>query len=216
MDITYLGLSSFKIKSKDVSLITDPFDPQTVGIKFPKIQSDLVTISHNHSDHNRSDLVQDVKRVISSPGEYEVEGITIRGISVFHDEVKGKQRGKNTIFVIDIEDISVCHLGDLGHELSQSVIEQIGAIHVLMVPVGGFYTIDSKQAAEVVKSLTPNFIIPMHYKMPNYSPKVFGKLEDEKPFISLIGLKVEETNKLTVKLGSFSEEEQVVVRLALT
>jgi len=213
MEITHLGHSSFLIKGSDYSIVTDPFDPTAVGIKFPQISADLVTISHDHSDHNQASNVSEVKRIISVPGEYEINNVTIRGIGSYHDEQKGKERGKNIIFVFDIEGVSICHLGDLGHELPESLIQEIGTVHVLMVPIGGDYTINSKQAVDLVQKIEPNFIIPMHFNSPGLNPEVFAKLEDEKPFLSALGLKVEQMKKLSLKQSSFPMEDQVVVLL---
>lgn len=213
MEIIHLGHSSFLIKGSDYSIVTDPFDEAMVGMKFPQVSADLVTISHDHADHNQSSKVSEVKRIISVPGEYEINSVTIRGIGTYHDQEKGKDRGKNIIFVFDIEGVTVCHLGDLGHDLSESVIQEIGNVHVLMVPIGGLYTINSKEAVDLVQKIEPNYIIPMHYNSPRLNPKVFAKLEDEKPFLAALGFKVEQMKKLSLKQSSFPMEDQTVVLL---
>ena len=211
MDITYLGHSSFKIKSKNASIITDPFSPEKVGLKYPKISADIVTVSHDHDDHNKADLVKDTRMVIKNPGEYEVMGISIVGISTFHDDKKGTLRGKNTIFVIEIEDIRVAHLGDLGHVLSEKTIDKIGDVDILLIPIGGEYTINSSQSAQIVRDMEPNIAIPMHFKVDGVDEKTFGMLSDEKSFLAEVGYMVERTDKLVVKKASLEEEKKVVV-----
>lgn len=211
MDIVYLGHSSFRLKGKVASLVTDPFDPSMVGFSFPKVSADIVTVSHDHKDHNKTELVKDVKKVINGPGEYEINGVSLIGIQSFHDDKKGKLRGKNTIYVIEIDGLRIVHLGDLGHKLSERIVEQIGSVDILMVPVGGEYTIDASIAAEVVRSIEPKLIIPMHFKTPKLKQKTFSKLTTEEPFVKELGLPVEKTNKLNVNISSIGEDQKVIL-----
>lgn len=214
MDITYLGHSSFRISGKNAALVTDPFDPKMVGLKFPKVKAQIVTVSHEHEDHNNVKAVGEVKKVVSGPGEYEIEGISIIGISSFHDSEKGEKRGKNVIYLIEVDDIRLCHLGDLGHTLSKSQIDVIGEIDVLMVPVGGDFTIGPKDAEKVVQDIDPKVIIPMHYKKPGMSD-TFSGLETAEPFISALGIKTVKESKLVVRPGSLPEEDKMVVTLEI-
>jgi L-ascorbate metabolism protein UlaG (beta-lactamase superfamily) len=211
MDITYLGHSSFRLKSKTASLITDPFDPKMVGLPFPKVSADIVTISHNHGDHNKANLVKDVKRVVNGPGEYEINEVSILGFASFHDDKKGKLRGRNTIYVFEMEGLRIAHLGDLGHKLSEKMIEKIGDIDILMIPVGGEYTIDASVAAEIVRAIEPTLTIPMHFKTPKHNPQTFSKLATEEPFLKELGLPVEKLNKLTVSVGSIGEDQKIIL-----
>lgn len=215
MDIVYLGHSSFHIKGKDVSLITDPFDPESVGFRFPKVSATIVTSSHDHDDHNKVENVSDVRKAITGPGEYEIQGVSIIGIPSFHDSKKGEERGKNTIYVIEMEGLRLAHLGDLGHKLSEDTVNAMGDIDVLMIPVGGHYTIDSKVAAEVARAVDPNIIIPMHYQMPGLNPSAFAALSDEKPFINELGYQVRTEKKLSLKPGSLDDESQEIVVLEI-
>ncbi|MFC1710531.1 MBL fold metallo-hydrolase [Patescibacteria group bacterium] len=210
MDITYLGHSSFKIKTKKGVVVTDPYD-KSIGIKFPSTDADIVTVSHAHTDHDRVNQVKNVKKVISGPGEYEIMGISIIGIPTFHDNEKGAKRGKNTIYVYEVEDIRLLHLGDLGHILKDKVIEDIGDINVLMIPVGGTYTIGSKDAVNIVKNFEPQFVLPMHYYDSSLDKKTFGKLEKVDTFLKEVGLNTERTNKLTVHASDLGEDQKVVV-----
>jgi len=210
MDIYYLGHASFHLKGKDSSVVTDPFDPKAVGIRFPRVSATVVTVSHEHSDHNSSKLVGGVKKVISGPGEYEIEGVSIIGLPSFHDEKKGVERGKNTIYVYEIDKLRLCHLGDLGHKLDEATVTAIGEIDVLMIPVGGFYTIDGKLASEVTASIEPKIVIPMHYDL---SGRGKNPLADEKAFIKELGIPEKREKKLSLKAGSLADEGLEVVVL---
>jgi len=211
MDITFLGHSSFRLKGKTATVVTDPFDPEVVGLKFPKVAADIVTVSHQHEDHNQADLVKGVKRLVSGPGEYEIMGVSIIGIPTFHDEKKGAKRGKNTIYVYEMDGLRLVHLGDLGHKLHEKILEKIGDIDILMVPVGGEYTIGPTEAVEVARAIEPKMVIPMHYQMPGLNPATFAKLSSTKPFLAEIGLLVEKTDKLSVKKENIGEESKVIL-----
>jgi L-ascorbate metabolism protein UlaG (beta-lactamase superfamily) len=211
MDITYLGHSSFKIRGKKISVVTDPFDPEMVGLKYPRLKGDIVTVSHNHQDHNRSDLVKGVKKILDSPGEYEIMEVSVIGISTLHDSKKGSLRGKNIIFIIDIDGISLAHLGDLGHKPTESQLELLEDVDVLMVPVGGEYTIGPTLATEIVQDVGAKVILPMHYNFPGLNQKEFSKLASIDLFLSEVGLPVEKLNKLSLKKETLGEDQMVVV-----
>ncbi len=211
MDITFLGHSSFRLKGKTATVVTDPFDPEVVGLKFPKVAADIVTVSHQHEDHNQADLVKDVKRLVSGPGEYEIMGVSIIGIPTFHDEKKGAKRGKNTIYVYEMDGLRLVYLGELGHKLHEKILEKIGDIDILMVPVGGEYTIGPTEAVEVARAIEPKIVIPMHYQMPGLNPATFAKLSSTKPFLAEIGLLVEKIDKLSVKKENIGEESKVIL-----
>jgi L-ascorbate metabolism protein UlaG (beta-lactamase superfamily) len=163
MEITYIGHSCFKIKGKELSIVIDPYDPK-IGYKLPKLEADVVLSSHDHDDHSNVSGVTGSRFVIDSPGEYEISGAFINGLATFHDDKDGEKRGKNTIYSIDMDGFTILHLGDLGHELSDATLENLGAVDVLMIPVGGHYTIDAEVASKVVASIEPGYVIPMHYK----------------------------------------------------
>lgn len=212
MDIYYLGHSAFRLKGKKVTVVTDPFDPKMVGLAFPKVDADVVTISHAHADHNYLEAVKNYKKVLQGPGEYEIAGVSFFGIPTYHDSENGKHRGNNTIFVIEMDGVRIAHLGDLGHKLSEKVSEEMGEIDVLLVPVGGTYTLDAKTAAEVTTMLEPKVVIPMHFKAPNMPEETFGNLETVDAFVSHMGSSPKTLPKLSVTAGSLSSEEiQVVI-----
>lgn len=198
MDITYLGHSSFKLRGKTASVITDPFDPKFVGLKYPSGEADIVTISHNHPDHNKSELIKNVKMVVEGPGEYEISGVSMIGIPSFHDAKRGEERGSNTIYVFEIDGLRIAHLGDLGGVLSDEQIAQLGSIDVLMLPVGGIYTVGPKEAVKVVGEIDPYFVIPMHYKVNGLSSEL-SKLEPVETFLAESGLTVEKMDKFSLK-----------------
>lgn len=168
MKIKFLGHASFLITSdKGIRIITDPYKPGCFGggIKYSQIteEADIVTISHEHDDHNETNINGNPS-FIKGAGTKEVKDIKIAGVDVFHDTSAGKERGSNTIFNMLIDDINVVHLGDLGHDLSTDDVSKIGKVDVLLVPVGGYFTIDANVADNVVNLLTPKLVIPMHFK----------------------------------------------------
>ncbi|MFZ5631772.1 MAG: MBL fold metallo-hydrolase [Bacillota bacterium] len=164
MKILWLGHACFMIiLSNGKAVITDPFD-QKLGYPVPNLAADFVTVSHQHFDHNAVKSVPGKPVVVQEEGRHSFAGITFTGVSSFHDNAGGGQRGKNTIFVIEAEGLRVCHLGDLGHVPDAGQAAKIGAVDILMVPVGGFYTIGPDQAVEVVDQLSPRVVLPMHYK----------------------------------------------------
>ena len=199
MEITYLGHSSFRIKTKSAAVITDPFDPKMVGLKNSGGEAEIVTVSHQHPDHNAVEKISGVKKVIEGPGEYEIKGVSIIGYQSFHDDKKGEERGKNTVYVFETEGLRIAHLGDLGHGLSDDLVSEMGSIDILMIPVGGFYTIGPKEAVEIASKIDPYFILPMHYKAPEMNEKEFGSLEPKETFLKEIGTTVEVMPKFSIK-----------------
>lgn len=165
MEITWLGHSCFRIKGREATIITDPCDPAS-GYSVGRLQADIVTISHSHTGHSYLGALAGDFKQIKGPGEYELKGVFITGLPSFHDSDHGGRLGKNTFFVLEIDGLTLCHLGDLGHLPSSDMKEKIGDIEVLFVPVGGVSTIDGSTAAEIVRQLAPKVVIPMHYKTP--------------------------------------------------
>ena len=166
MKIKWLGHSCFKIKSgSGVRIVTDPFD-DNVGYKLPAVETDIVTISHGHYDHNFVDCVKGDFEVVNKVGNFYVKDISITGVHTYHDGEQGEKRGSNIVYTFEIDGIRLCHLGDLGHVLAPSQIGMIGEVDILLIPVGGVYTINSEEALAVVSQLNPSIVIPMHYKTP--------------------------------------------------
>lgn len=164
MKIKWLGHSCFLLTSNSgVRVLTDPFDEQ-VGYELPAVETDVVTVSHDHFDHNHVSVVKGNFACIDKPGKFSERGIDITGVSTFHDENGGAKRGTNIVFKFDIDGIRVCHCGDLGHLLTPEQIKEIGEVDVLLLPVGGVFTVDAAGAYEVAKQLKPAVTIPMHFK----------------------------------------------------
>ncbi len=211
MEITYLGHSSFRIKGKDNFLVTDPFEDAAVGFQFPKVEADIVTVSHDHPDHNAVKKVSGNPFVIAGPGEYEIKGVSVFGIGSFHDAKKGKERGPNTIYLIEMDGVRICHLGDLGESLSDKQLEEINGVDILMVPVGGVWTISPEQALAVVAAIEPNVILPMHYKVAGMSQEM-AKMASLQDFLKLTDqANVTPIPKLVVTKDNLPPEKQFVI-----
>lgn len=164
-DIQYLGHACFRIRGRDGVVLCDPYN-RTNGLDMGRPTAHIVTVSHDHPDHNNVAQVRPMREklfVVDGPGEYEVGGIMIAGVRTYHDKAKGAELGRNIVYVIHIDDLVFCHLGDLGHELSQAQIEAIGNVDVLFVPVGGGETISPAEAISVISQIEPRVVIPMHY-----------------------------------------------------
>lgn len=206
MEITWLGHSCFRIKGKEVTLVTDPFD-ESIGYPLGKLTANIITLSHNHPGHNYVSVVEDSPKVLSRPGEYEIGGVFFTGIGTFHDSEQGESRGKNTTYLIEMDDVRLCHLGDLGHVPSPRQIEDLGNIEVLFTPVGGISTIDAKMAAEVVRFLNPRIIIPMHYRT-----EVVTWLEPLDKFLKEMGMnEVVSQSRCYITRSNLPSETQVIV-----
>lgn len=215
MIISYLGHSCFKIKGKRGTVVFDPYQA-SVGFSLPAISADIVTSSHDHSDHNDLSAIAGTSRrnnpfLITKPGEYEVGGISVFGVGSYHDDAKGAERGSNTIYTAYIDDVRVCHLGDLGHELTPEMIEEIGAIDVLLCPVGGVFTIDAATAVKVTRSLEPSIVIPMHYRTDQHNQDTFGELKTVDDFLKEYSVEVSPMMKLDIDKTRLPEETEVVV-----
>jgi len=212
MILTWHGQSCFKIQSKnhqEITIITDPFD-KTVGLKVPRVAADIATISHDHHDHNNTAAAKGEVFVINDPGEYEVKGVYVYGIASWHDVKQGAERGKNIIYRFEMEEMSVVHLGDLGHVLTNQQLERLQNVDILLIPVGGIYTIAAKQAVEVINQVEPRIVIPMHYKIPGLKIK----LEGIDKFCKEIGVcPTEKLDKYRIVKKDLPQEETKVVLL---
>lgn len=216
MQIIWKGQSCFQIiatpnKNGQVSIIIDPYD-ETIGLRPPKAEADIVLSTHSHHDHANIKAISGNPFVITGPGEYEIKEIFIQGISSFHDDSSGKERGLNTIYTIEAEDMRLCHLGDLGQkELVPEQVDAIGDIDILFIPVGGTYTMGDKEAVKVLSQIEPKIIIPMHYAI----PKLKLKLDGVDKFLKAMGVKsLSAVQKLTIKKKDISSEEVKIIVLA--
>lgn len=199
MKIKWLGHSCFKITSKNgIRILTDPFD-DNVGYRLPSVEADIVTLSHGHYDHNFTDCVKGNFETVTKVGNFYVKDIPITGVHTYHDEVQGNKRGSNIVYIFEIDGMRVCHLGDLGHILSPAQIEMIGRPDVLLIPVGGIYTIGPDEAFQVVNQLKPKVIIPMHFK----TPALKFNLEGAEKFLD----KMKDVEKLSSQVVEIDKEK---------
>ena len=216
MLITYHGHSCFKLKSKRGSVVTDPFDPY-IGFSLPKLSAELVTVSHNHKDHNAAQLVQsanpdrDRPFIIDSAGEYEVGGISVFGERLYHDSHQGVERGESIAFTMLLDDLRVCHLGDLGHELTEQDVEKIGLVDILLIPVGGTFTINPEQALQTIREIEPSIVIPMHFKTEQHNAELFGELKTLADFTKEYGAEPPAVAKFSVEKETLPEELTLVI-----
>lgn len=210
MDIYWLGQACFKIKGKNATVVIDPFIPEQIGLKLPKeIDADVVLKTHDHGDHNNSEAVSGSPIIFERPGEYEIKGVVMTGISSFHDNVEGRERGTNTIFHILMDGLTIVHLGDLGQNtLTEKQIADIGGCDILLIPVGSVYTIDGKIASNIVAQLEPKIVIPMHYLIEGLKIP----LESADKFLKEMGAEgVVAVPKLSITKDKLPEEPQVIL-----
>jgi L-ascorbate metabolism protein UlaG (beta-lactamase superfamily) len=206
LDVTWLGHGCFRLRGRGAAVVTDPYPP-SIGLKLQRLDADLVTVSHEHENHNYTQVVREAYE-IHGPGEYEVAGISVIGVPTFHDSEKGQKYGRNTVYLIEIDDVRICHLGDLGHKLGDAEAEAVSSPDVLLVPVGGHTSINAAEAAEVVRQLEPRFVVPMHYAIPGLKLQ----LDTIDRFLKEMGVAASEAQpKLSVQRSSGEYETKVVV-----
>ena len=205
MEITWLGHSCFRIKGSQATIITDPYPPD-LGYSLGKLTARIVTVSHQHPSHSYVQGISGEPKLVAGPGEYEISGVLIIGIPTFHDADGGRIRGKNTVYLMEVDGIAICHLGDLGHALTEEQVEEIDDVDVLLLPVGGVSTIDAPVAAEVIRRLEPGVVIPMHYK----TPELKRELEPVDKFLKEMGIEqIDSQPKLSLTQSSLPTSTQV-------
>jgi L-ascorbate metabolism protein UlaG (beta-lactamase superfamily) len=208
MKIKWLGQASFLIETKQ-TLVTDPFNP-LVGKLPSDLKAEVVTVSHAHMDHNYTKGVGGNPQIINQTGSFAVDDFKINGVTTFHDNEGGKKRGVNIVYTIEAEGLSLCHLGDLGHILTEDQLKEIGRVDVLMIPVGGFFTIGAAKAAQVVVQLKPKIVLPMHYKVKGSLIPI--PIAGVDKFIEAMNWPIFETKELEINSESIkSIDHQLVV-----
>lgn len=218
MEITYLGHSCFKLKNKSgLVLYIDPFKSDYVGETLAKDVADVLLISHNHDDHNAAEVItgpinRDKVFVIDKEGEYEIAGVLITALKTYHDKTNGEERGKNLIFSIIMDGMNTVHLGDLGHNLSASQVDRLGSVDVLMTPVGGSISLAPEQVHDVVKEISPSYLIPMHYK----TDQTKGELSTLEPLSKFLEknkypVTAESVHKIKLDQSSLPDDTQVLL-----
>jgi L-ascorbate metabolism protein UlaG (beta-lactamase superfamily) len=210
VDITWLGHSCFRLRDRAATVVTDPYG-KDVGLTLPRVRTDIVTVSHDADDHNNVKGVKGEYRVLDGPGEYEVSSVFVTGLDLHGDRKSAKKEvaPRNTVFLFEFEDVTVCHLGDLNLVPTQAQVEEaLGEVDVLLIPVGGGESLNASQAAEVVSLLEPHIVIPMHYKVPGNE----AKLDPVSKFLKEMGLdKITPQESLKVSRGGLPDETQVVL-----
>ena len=208
MTITWFGHSCFRIEAKEGSILIDPFS-KDIGLKPPRMRDDLVLVTHDHYDHNNiegADL--QTTMIINGPGEYEKKGMYVRGILSYHDKTGGKERGLNTIYVIKAEDMTICHMGDFGQAaFEKDQLDNIGDVDILMLPIGGTYTMDYKEAVQVIGQIEPKVVIPMHYKVKDLKIDIDGPDK----FVKELGLTPEKVEKYKIAKKNLPVEEMKLI-----
>lgn len=207
MEIDWFGHACFRLRGRDGTVIADPYG-KDIGLSFARPRGDIVTISHAHPGHSFAAGVKGDPKIIDGPGEYEVKNIFVTGVPTAHDKKGGKERGANTIYVFDLDGLTICHLGDLGHVPTQPQIEALGNVNVLIVPVGGVSTIHAGEAAEIVSMLEPQIVIPMHFAHADLK----FKLDSPAKFFKEMGIKAPDAvSSLKVTKDNLPNETQVVL-----
>jgi L-ascorbate metabolism protein UlaG (beta-lactamase superfamily) len=217
MDITWYGLSCFRIREGGVSILCDPYD-RTVGLQLPKVRADILTISHDKPGHNSAERVSGEPKVIRGPGEYEIKNVFITGATTYHRRRKETTPERNVIFFFEFGDLTVGHLGDLGEIPTQSEIEElnVGEVDVLFVPVGGGDTLDPTRAVEVIGLFEPRLVIPMHFQQPELSALWASTLEPVDKFLRELGASAPEPQEMLKLTKSGLPEETQVALLTLS
>jgi len=210
MEITWYGHACFRLKDKNSTVITDPYD-KSLGLPVPRLKADIVTVSRISPHHSYLEAVKSDYKLVDGPGEYEIGGTFITGVSLIPPK-RGGKRGQNwhqnNVFVIFLDDIAVCHLGDLAHVPTQSQVEDMGSIDVLLVPVGGLQALNAAQAAEVISLIEPYFVIPMHYQLPG----VTLELDPVDKFLKEMGAtNVEAESSVKLTQSNLSDETQIIL-----
>lgn len=208
MELTYIGHSCFHIKGKKVSIVIDPYNPEMTGYKMPKQNCKILLNSHNHDDHNFNQQVNH-EVLLNNPGEYEIDDVYVIGVQTAHDDKDGNERGQNIVFSIDIDGINIVHLGDLGHELNEKALSKLGAVDVLLVPVGGHFTVDSFTASKIISAIEPKIVVPMHYKTEDLKIK---ELDELSVFLHEMGEKnPEKLDSLKLTAQPTNEDTKIIV-----
>ncbi len=210
VEITWLGHSCFRLRDRAATVVTDPYG-KDIGLNLVRVRADIVTVSHDADDHNYVKGVKGDFQVLSGPGEYEVSAVFVTGLELRGDRKAKKEAAapRNTVFLFEFDDLTVCHLGDLNLVPTQAQVEEaLGEVDVLLIPVGGGETLNASQAAEVVSLLEPHIVIPMHYHVPDCTLK----LDSVGKFLKEMGLdKVSPQELLKVGRGSLPDETQIVL-----
>ena len=215
MIINWFGQACFKIQGEKTVVVTDPFG-DSYGLKVPRLTADIVTVSHDHADHNNTAAVRALSGttpfIINQPGEYEIKNTFVYGFSAFHDDQAGAVRGPNIIYRLEVDGVTITHLGDLGHALTNGQVEKLEGTDILLIPIGGTYTIDTAQAIALISQLEPRVVIPMHYQIPGL--KIGKKIDGVEKFCKEMGIAAGASlDKLKISQKDLPQEDLQVIIL---
>jgi L-ascorbate metabolism protein UlaG (beta-lactamase superfamily) len=215
MIINYYGHACFKLKGSEGTVVTDPYQDY-IGFELPSLSADIVTVSHDNPAHNNYQAISGTARrknpfIIEKAGEYQVQGVSVFGVKTFQDEHQGSVRGENYVFSILADGLRVCHLGGLAHQLDDKTITEIGLVDILFLPVGGGFSLTPKDALKVARSLEPNIVIPMAYKLPDHNDKNFAELNTLEEFVKVYEAEPQPIDKLNISRSNLPEEMELVV-----
>lgn len=213
MDITWYGLSCFRIREGNVIVVCDPYD-KSVGLSLPKVRADIITVSHERPGHSAADRIAGEAKVLRGPGEYEVRNVFVSGLATYHRRRKEVDLERNIAYFFEFGDLTIGHLGDIGEVPLQSEIEalNIGEVDLLLIPVGGSDTLDPARAVEVIGMLEPRIVIPMHYQHEGLASSLAERLEPVERFLKEFGVSApDRMDSLKVSKSSLPEETQVAL-----
>jgi L-ascorbate metabolism protein UlaG (beta-lactamase superfamily) len=206
-EIKWFGHACFRLRAREATILMDPV-PRSLGYRVDKQRADIVTLSHDHPGHNATEIISGDYKVVRGPGEYEMDEVFITGIRTYHDDNRGEERGRNTAYVFEVENMTICHLGDLGHSLTPEHVEALTSVDILIVPVGGGPVLDAARASEVVGQIEPKIVIPMQFQT-NLGDKDRDGLDR---FLKEMAVHdVTPVDKLTVRPSDLGETTEVVV-----
>lgn len=206
-EIKWLGHACFRIRAREATIVTDPV-PRALGYRVDKQRADIVTISHDHPGHTATQIINGDFKLVDGPGEYEMDEVFITGIRTYHDTERGQIHGRNTAYLFEVETMTICHLGDLGHGLTEEQVEALTQVDILIVPVGGGTVLDSTRAAEVVGQIEPKMVIPMQFQTP-YGDK--EREEVDRFLKEMAAPEVQPVDKITVRASDLRESTEIVV-----
>lgn len=205
-EIKWFGHACFRIRAREATILMDPV-PRSLGYRVDKQRADIVTLSHDHPGHTATEIISGDFKVVRGPGEYEMNEVFITGIRTYHDDKRGEERGRNTAYLVEVEGMTICHLGDLGHQLTAEQVEALTSVDILIVPIGGGTVLDAEQASEVVGQIDPKMVIPMQYRT------AFGDKDRENLDRFLKEMAVPEVtavDKVTVRASDLRESTEVM------
>jgi L-ascorbate metabolism protein UlaG (beta-lactamase superfamily) len=206
-EISWLGRTCFRVKAREATIVTDPYN-RNLGYDYGKPRADIVTVSRIGDGYGFMEGIKGEPRIITGPGEYEINDVFVTGIGMFADDKGGKERGKTTAYIIEVESMVVCHLGSLGHTPTAEQREQMSNVDVLFIPIGGKTTLNATQASDIISTLEPHIVIPMHYKVGDLD----SEMDDIEKFAKEMGLSdITPQERLNLKASELPEGTKVVV-----